>query len=137
MPWDDLEAEKKKAQKILGDDAKFPDAKVDMDDLISKMNTAYQAFDSGRNDLENKLNDFENATDATGNGAKRVAATYESDNFGLDPKKKDDAKKIKQAQGLFAKFFAVQQGNFKHTDKTIDELQKHLIQLSKYKGPGK
>jgi hypothetical protein len=137
MPWDDFEAQKKKAQKILGDDAKFPDAKVDMDDLIAKMNTAYQGFDSARSDLENKLNDFENATDATGNGAKRVAATYESDDFGLDPKKKEDAKKIKQAQAIFAKFFGEEQGKFKHTDKTIDELQKHLIQLSKYKGPGK
>ena len=137
MAWADFEGAKAKAQKILGDGAKFPDPKVDMDDLIAKMNTAFQAFDAGRSDLENKLGEFENASDATGNGAKRVAAAYASDDFGLDPKKKEDAKKIKQAQQIFAGFFAGEQSKFKHTDKTVDELEKHLIQLSKYKGPGK
>jgi hypothetical protein len=57
------------------------------------------------------------------------------DDYGLDPKKPDDKKKIDQAQKLFTDYFKDSQKDVDDMMKTIDELDKHLIQLSKYKAP--
>jgi hypothetical protein len=133
-PLDDLE---EKANKVLGGGATMPAQKVDMQDLLDKRSDAFTKFSKGRDDLGDLLEKNEDAIDAVKNGLKRLAAGYEANNFGLDPKKKDDAKKIEQARKMFSGFFDGSLKNLEHDEKAIDELQKHLVQLSKYKGPGK
>src|SRR5262245_23204049 len=108
MSWDELDAEEEKARKILGDDAKFPPEKVDLQALIGKQNEAFTKFKAGRDELEKLLEAFEDASDAIRNGIKPLAAAYQVDDFGLDEKKKDDAKKIQQAQKMYSAFFAKQ-----------------------------
>ena len=64
---------------------------------------------------------------------KRNAAGYEKETFGLDASSKDDAKKIKQAQEIFARLFAAQENVADDQTKKLDELNRHLVQLQDYK----
>jgi hypothetical protein len=130
-----LDGEEAKATKILGKDAKFPDRKVDIGKLGETQKTAYDAFSKTRDDLSNRLADFENANQAIMTGLKQLAAAYEKNDFGLNPKNKDDLKRITMAQKLFSNFFAGEIKAMETMDKGIDELEKHLVQLSRYKGP--
>ncbi len=130
-----LDDEEARASKILGKDAKFPTRKFDIGKLGETQIAAFNAFDKGRDDLSDKLAAFENANQAIMTGLKQLAAAYEKNDFGLDPKKKDDAKKIAQAQKLFKDFFARELKVLDNMDKSIDELEKHIVQMSKYKGP--
>src|SRR5262249_33860632 len=135
MSYAPLDDQITKAKKVLGDDAKFPPIKVNLDDLEKKIGETWEKFDEGRDKLETLLKAHEDALDSFANGLKLVGDAYVVDDFGLDEKK--DAKKIKQAQQGFAAFFAGEKQQSAKIDKVIDELQKHLVQLEKYKGPGK
>jgi hypothetical protein len=135
MPWKDLEEIKAKATKILGKDAKIPPEKGDFDKNFSDGAKLVDAYNKSREDLEDKILALENSISGFINGLKQSAAVYEKDNFGLDPKKKDDAKKIKQAQQMFSSFFSSELSSMTTKTKDIDELDKHVIQLGKYKSP--
>ncbi|MEI9894490.1 MAG: hypothetical protein WDN28_11545 [Chthoniobacter sp.] len=133
MGYSALDDQEAKASKILGEGAKFPPRKVDIGELGKKQIAAFEAFYKARDEMAALLQDCENACDAIANGLKQLSASYEKNDFGLDAKK--DAKKIKQAQQLFLAFFVGEEKSMAHSDQTIDELQKHLVQLSKYKSP--
>ena len=137
MSWAPLDEQETKAKAVLGDGAKFPKQKVDIQALEDKATDAFAKFRTGRDKLEELLQAVEDAEDAVRNGVKTVAAAYETDAFGLDEKKKNDAKKIKQAQQMFSAFFAQKINRIATGDKVMDELQKHLEQLGTYKGPRK
>jgi hypothetical protein len=137
MPWDKLEDQQQKANKVLGDGATMPDEKVDVQGIIDKANDSFAKFKKGRDDLGTVVENLEDAIDAIKNGMKRVQAYYATADFGLDKKNKDDAKKIDQAQKIFSTFFAQQLALAAKWEKDLDEMQKHLAQLGDYKGPGK
>jgi len=123
------------ASKILGKDADYPPERPVMLKLQENYQTAFDKFDDLRSKLEDAIQDFENANKAFENGLKANRAAYDKADFGLDPKKKDDQKKIAQASKIFSDFFDRIQTRINDRYKEIDELNKHAIQLRKYKGP--
>jgi uncharacterized phage infection (PIP) family protein YhgE len=137
MPWNKLEDQQQKANKVLGNGATMPDEPVDVQAIIDKADDSFAKFTKGRADLGNQVESLEDAIDAIKNGMKRVQAAYATADFGLDKKKKDDAKKIDQAHKIFSTFFAQQLTLAAKWEKDLDEMQKHLAQLGEYKGPGK
>jgi hypothetical protein len=121
------------AQKVLGDKAKIPPPKTLPDKFQNDYEKAFKEFDAAREDSENKLLALENTVSAYTNAQQQNAAVYQREDFGLDRKSKDDAKKIKLAQKIFSDFFNNFQKQGEAERKVIDELDKHLIQLGRYK----
>jgi len=130
-----LEGRQEEASKILGKDAEYPDERPVVAKLQENYQTAFDAFDDARKKLEDSIQDFENANKAFENGLKSNKAAYDKTDFGLDPKNKDDLKKINQALKIFSDFFARIHTRIDDRYKEIDELNKHAIQLRKYKAP--
>ncbi len=130
--WDKTQAA---AMKILGKDGEVPDAPANLEKSIADVIKLLEAFDKSREDLEAKITDVENANDAVNNILKKLSAQVEKSDLGLDPKKKDDLKKIQQARKILLD--RITHGTKVHDDmaKMLDELDKHTIQLSKYKAP--
>jgi hypothetical protein len=127
--WD---AAKAKAQQILGKDAKIPEPKF-IPKSQAEIGTAYDAYEKSRDDLEAKIlalqKVFSNAKLVT----KQFADKLDDEDFGLDEKNKDDAKKIKDAQAIFKGWY---QNVFDNVDSNIDglgDLDKHLVDFRKYK----
>ena len=121
------------AKKVLGDKAKIPDPKDDPKKLKDDFDKAFDKLDVARGNVESELLAVENAISAYKNGQKQNAAVYQRADFDLNEKSKDDAKKIKLAQKLFSDYFATAQSAADKEMKALDELDKHVIQLSKYK----
>jgi hypothetical protein len=127
--WD---AAKAKAQKILGKDAKIPDPKF-LDKLQADFGTAFDAYAKSRDDLEGKILEMQKVCANIKLSVKQFADKLDDEDFGLDEKNKDDAKKIKDAQSIFKDWW---QNIIDIADGNIDgleELDKHLIDFKKYK----
>jgi hypothetical protein len=122
-----------KAQKMLGPKAKVPSPKVDPLKLLDDFEKLFDGFNKIRDDVEAKLLELEDAVSAYKNGQKQNAAVYQRADFDLNEKSKDDAKKIKLVQKLFSDYFAGAQASTDKQMKVLDELDKHVIQMSKYK----
>jgi hypothetical protein len=137
MPWKKLEEPQQKAKKVLGDGASMPDETVDVQAVIEKANDNFAKFKKGTGDLGNVAEALEDAIDAIKNAMKRTQASYTTTDFGLDKKNKDDAKKIDQAKKILAAFFTQELALAAKWEKDLDEMQKHLVQLGDYQGPGK
>jgi hypothetical protein len=122
------------AKKILGEKASIPKPKINRDKLSKDWQVAFSNFDKARNDIESKLVALENTLSAYSNANKQYAALLEKEDFGLNSKSPDDAKKIKKAREVFATYFASKQTLIDKDMKSFDELDKHIIQLTKYEG---
>jgi hypothetical protein len=123
--------------KLFGGGVTLPDPKVNIDNLYDKRHDLFEQFKKVRDDLADIMEKYEDANGALKNGVKRMADIYVDDDFGLDRKNKDDAKKLDQAHKLYKAFFDNCLKGLTENEKAVDELQKHLVQLSRYKGPGK
>jgi hypothetical protein len=132
---DTIKAAKDKVLKIVGKDADMPKEKVDLQKLLDDLGKEHEGFDKARETLEGTVLASENALSTFGNGVKQTAALFERSDFGLNSKKPEDAKKIKQAQQIMAAAFASVQKTLATSTKNLDELDKHVIQLGKYKAP--
>jgi hypothetical protein len=137
MSWKELDDLDEKVAKLFGGECTTPNPKVDVGDLFDKRMKAFETFSKSRDDLADLLEKYEDADDAVKNGVKRAAAVYQTADFGKDKKNKDDAKKIEQARKMYAAFFNANLKEIADGEKGVDELQKHLVQLGNYKGPGK
>lgn len=126
---------KSAAEKILGKSAKVPDLPPTVEKAIEARAKAVEQFNKSREDLEAKLVDVQNANDAIRNQTKQFEAKMEKEAFGLDPDSKDDAKKIQQARKLITDVLKTGVKNLADADKDLDEVDKHVIQLGKYKPP--
>ena len=127
----DWDKAKEQALKALGDGAEVPD----LADSIVKASKAYDdvntAFKTSREECEAKLLELDNANAAFLNAIEQFRARVEKNDFKLDAKK--DAKKIQQAQKLLTGELDGAIKQLKANDKTLDDLDKHMIQLGKYK----
>jgi hypothetical protein len=127
--WD---AAKAKAQQILGKDAKIPDPKF-IPKLQADHDAAFAAYNKARDDLEAKILALQKALSNGKLTVKQFAEKLDDEDFGLDPKSKDDAKKLKDAQAIFKGW---SQNVYDIADTNIDgldELDKHLVDFKKYK----
>ena len=128
MTWD---VAQKQAMKILGDGATVPDKPNTITKASADWDKAGTEFNAAREACEEKVLGLDNANSALVNAMEQFRATIEKNNFELDPKK--DLKKIDQARKILLAEIdeAIKKG--KANDKALDELNKHLIQVSKYK----
>lgn len=122
---------KAQALKALGDGAEVPD----LADPILKASKAFgdvnSAFKTSREECEAKLLDLDNANAAFLNALEQFRARVEKNDFKLDAKK--DAKKIQQAQRILTGELDGAIKELKVNDKTLADLDKHMIQLGKYR----
>lgn len=128
VDWDKAKAT---ALKALGDGAEVPD----LADSILKASKTFSdvstAFKTSREECEAKLLELDNANAAFLNAVEQFRARIEKNEFKLDAKK--DAKKIQQAQKILTGELDAGIKSLKANDKTLDDLDKHMIQLGKYK----
>jgi hypothetical protein len=124
--WDVATA---KALKILGDGAKVP--KLRIRSRLPKTKPPKPLRCSTPDACVEKLADLDDTITSYANTVEHFRAEIEKDDFELDAKK--DAKKIKQAKAIL---FGVLDGEIKSCkddDKSLDELDRHLVLLKKYK----
>jgi predicted nucleic acid-binding Zn-ribbon protein len=126
--WDNAE---KQALKILGDKGKIPDPKLkSYNEAAAK---AWNAFDKARDDIEAKLTDLEGAFEKISSAIDQYEAKLEKDNLGLNPKDKDEAKKIDQAKDILLAEVKTTEKAWEDEIKDLKEVARHVIQLGKYK----
>jgi hypothetical protein len=128
--WDSIKAE---ALKILGPKAKIPEPKGNLHKTRDHFTKAVAAFVKSRGDLEDKVLEMQDGLSSATNLYKQLLAQVEKSDFGLDEKNKDDAKKIDQAEKLISDFINERLKGWTQDIKDLDELDKHMIQLAKYK----
>jgi hypothetical protein len=128
--WDKAKAS---ALKILGDSGKVPDLPDTVDKAADTLDKADDAFDKSREDCEAKLLAVQNGNDAVRNTLKQFLAKVAKSDFELDSKNKDDAKKIQKARQILTDTLNSAIKAYDSDDKVLDEVDKHLIQMSKYK----
>jgi GTP1/Obg family GTP-binding protein len=126
--WDKAKTE---ALKILGDGAEVPDLPDSMVKAKDAFDEIDKVFKSAREECEAKLLETDNVNAAYLNAAQQFRARIEKNAFNLDAKK--DAKKIQQAQKLLLGRLDDGIKALQRNDKMLDELDKHMIQLGKYK----
>jgi hypothetical protein len=124
------------AKKILG-----PSGKVS----AGKMGAVFKSADDGnkqsthfeaaRAAIEKVIADMQAAAAKVKIALSQADDEISDDDYNLDPKKPDEKKKIDQVQTLFSKFFADQKAVMDDYNKTLDDLDRHIIQLKKYKAP--
>jgi hypothetical protein len=132
--WDKALAD---AKKVLGSSAKVSDKR--MQGVIKDAqdaNKVWDAFDAMREAMKKKLLDLQNAESKVKNGLVQADDELTDGDYGLDPKKPDDKKKIDQAQAIFTKFFKEKEKNMDDNVKNLDELDKHLMNIKKYRRAG-
>jgi hypothetical protein len=125
------------AKKVLGNSAQIK---------LGKIQAAIKSVDDGnklgpgvnaaRDALEKKIVEFQTAASKIQHSLDAADDEISDDDYGLDDSKPDDKKKIQQAQDLFKKFFARSTKEITDLIKTTDDLNKHVIQMQKYKGMG-
>jgi hypothetical protein len=129
VTWDTA---KSKAIKILGKDAKIPEPKA-IGKLGGDLNAAWDAYHKSRDDLEDKVLDLQKMSASLKLTLQQFADKIDDEDFGLDEKNKEDAKKIKEAQSMFddwSKYLIdVADSNIDN----LEELDKHLVNIKKYK----
>ena len=123
------------ALKILGKDGDVPDPPPEMEKALADIYKAIEDFNSAREVLEKKILVNENANDGVKNVLKQFKAKLEKNDLGLDPKGKEDAKKILQARKILLDRVALGMKNHDLHEKVLDELDKHVVQLQDYKAP--
>jgi predicted RNase H-like nuclease (RuvC/YqgF family) len=128
--WDKVKAA---ALKILGKDAEVPD----MPDVVQKsadsVTKARDDFDKAREECEGKVLALQNSNDAVKNALKQFEAKIEKSDFKLDIKNKENMKKVQQARKLLTERINAAAKYWEGDDKMLDELDKHIEQLGKYK----
>ena len=130
--WDKAKAS---ALKILGEKAKVPDMAGTVETAHQTFDKAIEEFNKSREECEAKILAMENSNDSVKNAMKQFLATIEKSDFDLDSKSKDDLTKIQKARKLLTDALDRYIKGYEKNDKMLDELDKHIIQLGKYKPP--
>jgi predicted nucleotide-binding protein len=131
--WDKAMAD---AKKVLGNSAKIPDKK--MDGAFKAADEASKAWDglgTLRDGMKKKILEVQNVGSKVENALKQAQDEFDDSGFGLDDSQPDDKKKIALAQAIFDKFFDQARQNQKDNNTNLDELDKHLIDIKKYRRP--
>jgi hypothetical protein len=122
---------KTQALKVLGEGGKVPDVPGVVLQASKTFQSMGGAFKTAREACEAQLLKMDNSNSAFMNAIEQFRARVEKNDLGLDPKK--DAKKIEQAQKVLTDALDDSLKDLKDNDKVLDELDRHMIQLSKYK----
>jgi predicted nucleic acid-binding Zn-ribbon protein len=130
--WD---AAVKKAMDILGEKAKIPKWPTAIDKAKAEENKAFAEFDKVRQDLKKKLVTEQDAVEKIKDAFSQFQDEIGGANFGLNPRDKDDKKKIDDAReilsGELGEYMEARDDDFKN----LKELDKHLVNIADYE-PG-
>jgi hypothetical protein len=88
-----------------------------------------------RGDLEDKLLALQDADSSVSHAYDQFGTLVEKSDLGLDPKNKDDARKITQARKILTDYVNQVIKAQETNNKNLKELDEHMILLSKYKPP--
>jgi len=129
--WDKAVAD---AKKILGNSAKIPTARLQAADKKTEdALKSWQKFQATREILKKQLLEMQDEFSKVKNALVQAEDEIDDEDFGLDEKKPDDKKKIDQALAIFKKYFAGTEKTMDDNNKKLDGLDKHLVNLAKYK----
>ncbi|HEX3747106.1 MAG TPA: hypothetical protein VHW09_24385 [Bryobacteraceae bacterium] len=124
------------AKKILGASAKISTGKMAAVFKNADEGNKHSAqFNESRSAIEKKIAEMQTSAAKVKISLSQADDEISDDDYNLDPKKPDEKKKIDQAQALFTKFFQEEKSIMDDYNKTLDDLDKHIIQLTKYKPP--
>ena len=122
------------AKKVLGNGAKINDSKAA---LVNKRDEearkAIADFMAMVESLKSKLLAVKDAESKLKNAVAQAADEIVDDDYNLDSNKADDKKKIAQAQAIFKKFFDQAENAVDISIRNLDELDKHLANIAKYR----
>jgi hypothetical protein len=93
----------------------------------------FNGFNATREALEKKLLEMQNALSKVKNTMVQAEDEITASSYGLDEKKPDEKKKVDKAQAALEKYFDDAKGDVDIRIKNADELDKHLIQIARYK----
>ena len=128
--WDKAQ---KAALKILGDDGKIPKPKATLDKADAAGVKAWEAVCKAREQLEDLIEKLLDTDSACVNALEDFRDTIDSDDLGLDPKNKDDAKKLKDAKATLFECIDDALDRAKNNMTNERELKKHLQNIANYK----
>jgi uncharacterized protein YukE len=121
------------AMKILGSDGKIPPS----DKVIAKPSSARgkagEQFTKDVNQLNSSLLDYQNSCSDLANAVGNYMNTLNKDDFGLDAKNQDNAKKIAQAKKLLVGFYTDAQKRIQDDVKKLDQFDKNISDFTKFK----
>ena len=123
----------KQAMKILGSKGKIPDIKPLFKynaDVIAK---TWATFEKMRDDLDAKIAEIEGQYEKLSGMYDQFEAKVEKDNLGLNEKDKEELKQIDQARDILTDVLHTSEKICDDNIKTLKEVARHLILLSKYK----
>ncbi len=123
------------ALKILGKDAKVPDLPKTVLKARSDFDKAHATFKNAQDEIEASILDLQNHSSALSNALEQFKAKIEKEDFGLNSEDKEDQGKIKKAVDLLTGGLDEAIEGWNDTVKTLDELDKHVIQLARYEPP--
>ena len=130
---DDWNNAVKAAMKILGDKGKIPK----INPAITKAGTAdaktYDEFKKGREELKKKVLASQDSGEALKDAIEQYQDEINEDDLGLDPRDKDDAKKIAAARKILSDRLQDSIDVAETNSKNMRELDKHLINIMNYK----
>ena len=129
--WDEYFSAKSKALKILGDKAEIPPLPPRLSKTVDDYDAVKGEFTGSAEWCERELSKLANVNSAHIRAIAHFRASVEKNNFDLDEKRK--SKKIQEARKLLVGFLDECSKNYSNNDKTLGELDKHLVQLRKYK----
>jgi hypothetical protein len=122
----------KDATKVLGDKGKIPKWSTKIDKAGASEDKAYDSFDKVRQELKTKLVADQDACGALKDAFSQFQDEIVESNLGLNPKDKDEKKKIDDARavlsGKLQQWMDTEDDNFKN----LKELDKHLMSLINY-----
>ncbi len=121
-----FQSAKAKALKILGKAATIPSNKAMLetaDDLFA----AFAAYQKAQEDMEAKILSMQKALSNHKLTMKQFGEKLDDDDFGINPKDKEDAKKLKDAHDIFDGWVASKMTIIDADIDGLDELGKHLI----------
>jgi hypothetical protein len=128
--WDKAKAA---ALKILGKDAEVPDMPDVCQKAADAVGKAQEEFDKAREGCEDKVLALQNSNDAVKNALKQFEAKIEKNDFKMDTHNKENLKKVQQARKLLTDALTAGVKYWEADDKMLDELDRHIEQLGKYK----
>jgi hypothetical protein len=129
-PWDQPT---KEAMKILGDKGKVPKWSPAIVKAATADDKSFDEFDKSRNDLKAKLLATQNTRQALKDAVSQLQDEVDESNLGLDPKNKEEAKKIKDAQKILSGWLDEKIKIFEDDVKNLKELDRHLMSIANYK----
>lgn len=95
--WDKARAE---AKKLLGDKGEVPDMPSALTSRLEKGRDTADAMNAALADVQAKLIELQKVCGDVVRTGQQFQSSLSKENFGLDPKNPDDAKKIKKAHAV-------------------------------------